>query len=99
MQVQWTGLLSTQLPVEEATVAQWLLAERPDAVRRLHGVIAHPTLEQIVAFMRAQPHFSNMAAGLYAQAHGLLGPNAQVPAALGARPLRFSAGVRARSGS
>lgn len=99
MQVQWTGVLGTQLPVEETTVAQWLLVERPAEVRRLHGVIAHPTLEQIVAFMRVQPHFANMAAGLYAQAHGLLGPGAQVPAALGARPRRFSAGARARSGS
>ena len=37
MQLQWVGTITTDLPVTCAQVAQWVVRERPELVRRLHG--------------------------------------------------------------
>lgn len=82
MQVSWATTLTTELPMTAEQVAHWLVAQRPDLVRRL-GTAGTPSTEEVVRFMRLQPHFANMVSSLYAREHDLLPQTAQV---LAARP-------------
>lgn len=86
MQVQWISTLDTALPATAAMIAHWLVSEHPEMVRRMTGSPHAPTAEQVERFMEVQPHFANLAAGLYAREQGLLPASARLPLTRQAAP-------------